>query len=328
MTTRTGARVRCLLALAAALALSGACRRGPTAADADALRAAIGTLEAERDRLRARLDRAAARDPRMTGMPREPVRVGIPTSLVQSLTATLVSGLANRVTLELGGLRVTRAGDVHRVITLGRYDLVVNLTRVTARLRAGTPAMTFGRNRVALSLPVHVLSGTASAAIDFRWDGRSLGGAVCGDMEVRETVTGTVAPATYTVRGAIELSGSDEAIIATPRIPRQRIRVNVQPSEATWATVKRLLDSKGGVCGFVLDRVDIPGALRDLLARGFSVRLPTERLRPVAFPVGVAPVIDVDGQRVAMQVTAVPPQITTDMVWLGARVGVADRRLK
>jgi len=48
--------------------------------------------------------------------------------------------------------------------------------------------------------------------------------------------------------------------------------------------VQGILDSKGGVCGFVIDKVDIKGVLEGLLGKGFDVRLPTEKLKPMAIP--------------------------------------------
>ncbi len=289
---------------------------------AEALRQEVNGLEAERDRLRARLDAGLTTDPRLAGMPSQPLRVGIPTSLLRSVTASLVTSVADRVTLELGGLRVRRSGEIRRVISLGDYHLNVLLTRVTARLKADTPTITFGGNRINFSVPVRVLSGAGEAVIDFAWDGRGISGAVCGDMQVKEKVTGTVAPARYVVRGAVHLSGTGDNIVARPAFPPQRIRVQVSPSQASWAAVQQILDSKGGVCGFVLDRVDIAGAINNVLRRGFNVRLPTNRIGSVSLPVGLSPSVTVDGRALLVQVTAVPPTITEHAIWLGADLSV------
>ncbi|MEZ5420275.1 MAG: hypothetical protein R2708_23455 [Vicinamibacterales bacterium] len=85
--------------------------------------------------------------------------------------------------------------------TLGTYDLQATVTRVRATLTPGTPRLTFGGNRVAMALPVTV-GGTARADVDFTWDGRNVAGAVCGDMQVRQAVSGAVVPKTYPLSGA------------------------------------------------------------------------------------------------------------------------------
>lgn len=318
------------LAVALIVTTVGACSARQRRAQAEALRQEVNRLEVERDRLRARLDAGLTTDPRLAGMPSQPLRVGIPTSLLRTVTSSLVTSVADRVTLELGGLRVQRSGEIRRVISLGEYHLDVLLTRVTARLKADAPTITFGGNRINFTVPVRVLSGSGEAVINFEWDGRGLSGAVCGDMQVKEKVTGTVAPARYVLRGAVQLSGTSDAIVARPAIPTQRIRVQVSPSQASWAAVQQILDSQGGVCGFVLDRVDIAGAINNVLRRGFNVRLPTNRIGSLSLPVGVSPSLTVDGRPLLLTVTAVPPTITEHAVWLGADLAmttVAPQRI-
>jgi hypothetical protein len=287
------------------------------------LQADVSRLRAEAERLRPHVTGAMQMDPRLHSMPDRQLRVGIPTSLARTLITTVVAGVPDHVTLQLGGFNVRRQGQVRRVVPLGDYDLNVRITRVTARLTTGTPDISFGGNRVSLAMPVRIASGTGSASIDFLWDGRTIGGAVCGDMDVKQLVTGSVTPKTYRLSGALELSTTDEAILVTPRFPRLRISVHVTPTQASWDVVQKLLDSKGGLCGFVLDRVDIRGALEELLAKGFEVRLPTERLRPVALPVGIASTLTVRGTPVTFGGTAGSLTITDEMIWLGANVTLA-----
>jgi hypothetical protein len=229
-----------------------------------------------------------------------------------------VTGVADQVTLELGNLRIRKQGAVRRIVTLGTYDLHVRITRVTAQLAAGTPELRFGGNQVRLALPVRVASGSGSAAVDFEWDGRNIGGAVCGDMTLREVVSGTVAPATYRLSGSLLLSTAENAIMVTPRLPSLHVRIRVLPSKASWALVQKVLDDKGGVCGFVLDRVNIRESLEGLFARGFNVRLPIERVKPMALPVGIAQTMAVHGTPVTMDVTDGNLTITDRMIWLGA----------
>lgn len=322
MTRRRIALVAALTAVALTLATLGVLRSRMREGrlTTQALEARVTELRAERDRLRPSVHGAMAMDPRLAGMPDRQVRVGIPTSLAGTLVTNLLAGVPDHLTLQLGGFRIHRAGEVRRVVPLGEYDLTVRVTRVTARLATGEPDLRFGGNRIALALPVRVASGRGTAAIDFRWDGRTVGGAVCGDMRVTETVTGTVRPATYRLTGALHLSTTPDAILVTPRLPALRINVRVEPTKASWDLVQQVLDSRGGLCGFVLDRVNIRGALEELLAKGFSVRLPTERLGPIALPIGLASTVTVRGTPIRLGGTAGTLTITDDTIWLGANV--------
>ena len=211
-------------------------------------------------------------------------------------------------------------------MTVGEYDLHVRITRVTAQLAAGAPDLRFGGNQMRLALPVRVASGSGSAAVDFQWDGRNIGSAVCGDMQMREVVTGTVVPATYRLSGTLLLSSTDDAIVVTPRLPSLRVKVRVQPSKASWALVQKVLDDKRGVCGFVLDRVNIRESLEGLFARGFDVRLPIERVKPLALPVGIARTMEVRGTPVTMDVTDGGLTITDQRIWLAANATLRLQR--
>lgn len=282
----------------------------------------ITALDAERTALRARLEPLLRQDPRLAGMPDTPVRVAVPTPLARTLIARMLTGLADRVTLDLRDIHVRRQGTVRRVVPLGDFDLKVTVTRVRATLTPGPPRLTFGGNRVALAMPI-TLGGTGQADIDFLWDGRTVGGAVCGDMRVTRTVTGTVVPRTYPVSGAVHLASLGSQIEARPELPRLRVHVNVAPSTASWNVVQQILDAQRGLCGFVLDRVDVMGVVKRLIDRGFTVRVPTERVRPVALPVAVEPTMTVRGQPVALGIRVGGLTITEHAIWLGAHVTFA-----
>lgn len=285
-----------------------------------ALQADVVSLTAEREQLRAAVVGAVSLDPRLTGGPDTPLRIGIPTALAHAVVSTLVDGMTEHVSLTLDNLTVRRQGEVRRVVSLGDFDLTLRVKQVNVKLGAGVPDLTFGGNQMRLALPVSVKSGRGSAVVDFRWIARRISGAVCGDMSMLEVVTGTVTPAVYRLAGTLQLSTTDDAIMVTPRLPALRIRVRVVPSRASWDLIQQTLDSKTGLCGFVIDRVNIPETLEGLLARGFSVRLPIEKLRPVAVPIGFAQTLMVRGTPVEIGVKAGGLMITNDMIWLGAAV--------
>jgi hypothetical protein len=306
----------------ALLAASLSCGRGDRRTP-DQIRADIRALEKERDALRQRVDDLMVKDERVERMPDTPVRVGVPTSLARDLVERLVAGFVDQVTLELKNLKVKKSGTVRKVVTLGQYDLRVDIHQVSGRLKTGKPEVTFGGDQVALALPVTVASGTGRATIQFKWDGKNVAGATCGDIEVSQEVSGGVRPDTYPLSGGLVLTATAQDILARPTFPRLRVNLKVVPSEQSWAAVDRILGDKGGVCGYVIEKVNVRGIVQRLVDRGFNVRLPTDKIKPMAVPVGIEPTMQVRGQPVALSIQVGDLAITEDVIWLGARVAVA-----
>jgi hypothetical protein len=322
VTVRARIAVLAAAGLVPVLALSPSCGRSGRATS-EQLRSEIAALEREREMLRGRFDDLIGNDPRVLGMPTAPVRVGVPTTLARHLIQKIVSGFVDQVTLELRDVKVRKRGTVRKIVTIGRYDLRVVIDRVTGRLQTGDPDVTFGGNQVSLALPVTVASGTGTATIDFKWDGRNVSGAVCGDMHITRKVEGNVRPRRYAVAGSLLLRATDKEILAEPRFPTVRVNLEVEPSTRSWAAVQKVLDEKEGVCGFVVDKVDILGLVRRIVDKGFDVRLPTEKIRPMAVPVGIEPTLQVRGQPVALGIKLGELAITEHVIWLGAHVSVA-----
>lgn len=305
-----------------ALAFLPGCRREGVATP-DELKARIAALEKEREDLRGRVGDLIAGDPRLQGLPPNAVRVGVPTPLVRTLVERLVAGFVDSVTLRLTKLRVHKSGKIKKVIPIGEYDLTVMIDEVTGNLKTGKPAIAFGGNQVSVSLPVEIASGRGDATIDFVWDGKNVSGAVCGDMEIHQQVSGRVKPDSYAIRGSLRLSATTQQILASPRFPPLKVNLKVEPSSESWAAVQKILDDQAGLCGYVLDKVDIAGVLEGLIGKGFGVRLPTEKIRPMAVPVGIAPTMTVRGEPVTIGVKVGNLAITEHMVWLGADVELA-----
>lgn len=313
--------MRRLVAVLGCLVLAAACGQRGVSSKQE-LGKEIEALQRERDLLRSRVGDLMGKEPRLSGMPDTTVRVGIPTTLARTLIERVLGGVADQVTLELRNMRAHKEGSVKKIVTVGTYTLDVDVTRVRGQLRTGTPEITFGGNQVAVALPVSVARGTGEAKIRFTWDGKNVGGAVCGDLDVTRDVKGSVKQATYPVRGTLALAAHEGRILATPRFPVTRVRLEVEPSKESWATVQKLLDEKEGVCGFLVDKIDINQVVRDSLAKGFNVRLPTEKLRPVAVPVGIEPQIAVAGKTLSFAVELGGLAITEHVLWIGANVKV------
>jgi hypothetical protein len=104
------------------------------------------------------------------------------------------------------------------------------------------------------------------------------------------------------VRGTLQLQ-------ATARIPPMRVLLEVEPSKQSWD-------------GFVLDRIDVLGIVRKIVAKGFVVRLPTEKIKPMAIPIGIEPTISVKGRPVELEIHLAELSIARELIWLGASVEV------
>jgi hypothetical protein len=319
-TTRRGIAAGVALGLGLAVAPAG-CRRQDARSPAE-MRARIEALQKEIPALRAEAGDLVAKDPRLAGMPATGLRVGVPTTLARTIIERVAGAAVDSVTLTLKNLKVHKAGRVKKVVTLGEYDLNVAIAQVSGVLKTGKPTVTFGGNRVALALPVTVASGSGNASIRFKWDGKNVSGAVCGDMDVEQEVEGKVKPESYSVAGALHLTATARQILASPRFPVIKVRLKVEPSAESWAAVQTILDAKGGMCGFVVDKVDIKGVLERLVGKGFNVRLPTEKIKPMAVPVGISPTMTVRGEPVTIAVKVSNLAITEHMIWLGADVTV------
>jgi hypothetical protein len=285
-------------------------------------RAEIAALETERGALRARLNSLADKDPRWEGMPASSVRIGVPTTLAADFVERLAAGFVDQVTLDLKNLRVKKRGTIRKIVTLGEYDLRIDIHRVVGKLKTGKPVVGFGGNRVTITLPVAIASGAGNATIHFAWDGKNISGAVCGDHVIVQQVHGGVKPDRYALSGGLVLSASTRQILAEPVFPLIKVNLKIDPSAESWAAARKVLDDKTGACGFVLDRVNVLGRVQRLLDRGFNVRLPTERIKPLAVPVGIHPTMEVRGQPVAMGIQVTDLAITEHMIWLGSRVSV------
>lgn len=310
------ARAAALLLTASLAALGAGCRQ--ERASPQQIQAEIDALEKERTALRAKIDELVVNDARRKSMPKAPVRVGVPTALARDLVEKLTRGFVDQVALDLRNLKVRKKGTVKKVVTLGEYELKVDIARAYGRLKTGRPEIRFGGDKVSLTLPVTVVTGEGRATIGFKWDGKNVSGAVCGDMEVTQEVSGRIKPDTYPVGGSLVLQATAREILATPHFPPTRIKLRIDPSAESWAAVQKILDEKEGTCGYVVDKVDVLGIVRGLIDRGFNVRLPTEKIRPIAVPVGIEPTMSVRGQTVEVGIKVSGLAITEDVIWLGA----------
>jgi hypothetical protein len=304
------------------LAVVGAgCTRPPADVQQRAWTADLERLQADQDSLRKRSMELIAQDERIARVPQGEVVIGVPTSFVQDVIERLFEDVANHVTLRLSGIKVHTAKTVRKVVTIGEFVVDVDIDRVVGRIEPGKPRITFGDDLISLALPIAVTRGQGEATVRFQWDGKNVADLACGDLDITRKVTGTVIPADYLVSGTLRLETRGRRVFATPHFPETKVRIRVKPSQASWDTVNAILEEKRGVCGFVLDKVDVPGILsRVTELDGFNVKLPVDKLRAALVPAGVSDSVTVSGRTLAIQAETKTVRIDSDAIWYSASV--------
>ena len=311
-----------VLALVCALAGAG-CSKVPTPRQKSAWTADLARLQAEQDSLRAIARALVVLDPRIQRLPEGQVVISIPTSFPREVLVAVFEQVVENVTLRLGGIKAHVEKSVKKFVKLGDFVVDVDIQEVIGRLKPEPPEVTFTSNRMGLRLPVQVSEGSGKAKIHFQWDGKNLADLTCGDMDITETMTANVVPARYVVTGTLGLDHQGARIVCTPRIPETKVRIKVQPTKQSWARIHQILEEKRGVCGFVLDKVDVPSILRNVVeGKGFNVRLPFSKLKPFTIPAGVSDSVVVQDRAVAVATTTRVLRIEPDAILYSADVSL------
>jgi len=317
VTARTGflALVTC-----AALELCGCTKQASTGQQA-AWTADLARLQAEQDSLRQRAAVLVQADPRLQRLPAGDVVISIPTSFLRTVILQVFDQVAESVTLRLGGIKAHVAKSVKKIVKIGDFVVDVDIREVIGKLEPGEPKVGFESNRVALTLPVAVNKGTGKAVVHFKWDGKHLADLTCGDLDITETVTADVVPSSYVIGGTLGLALDGNHVIATPRFPETRIRIRVAPTKQSWATIDRILAEKHGVCGWLLDKVDVPAILRRVVEeKGFNVTLPLSKVKAFRIPAGVSDSLTVKDRVVAVEAKTNLIRIEPDAILYSADV--------
>lgn len=313
-----------VVTLAALLALAAtACSRESSPAERAAWQAEIESLEARADALQERLGRLVDADPRRAGIPDGDVVIAVPTVFLDALVQRVFADVARRVDLTLSGIKTHKEKTLRKGIPIGDVTVDLLVEKVNGRLGPGTPKIVFGSDEVTLSLPVEVVEGTGEGNVHVSWKGRNVAGMVCGDLDLREHVSGSVVRATYPLAGTLRFSAQGAEILATPRFPETKLQLRVVPSAATWARVDAILASQTGLCKWVLEQIDVKGLLaKQFQEKGFGVKLPLHKIGAFRFPAGLSESVMVRGRPLALDVQAETVRIDETAVWLGARVSV------
>ena len=280
----------------------------------------------EVQRLGERLERRLRERARVHDSAGDSVLVGVPAGVAERLAGEAVSGLGSGIRLTLRDLRFRKEDEVRARLlvgrrSVGRFVLSVHVREVRAVLRPGKPRLSFADDRVGVTLPVAVEDGSGRARLRFKWDGRGMAGAVCGDLEVSHEVTASVPRRTHTLRGALRLSVDGSALVGQPEFADVELQVPIEPSAETWRFVDDLIARRSALCRTALGKADVKQKIRDLLARGVRVTLPRRLLeRPVRLPVEVERSLAMPGR--AMRVEVLPSEVilTPARLWYGVRV--------
>lgn len=291
--------------------------------------ARLDGLRAERDRLQAAFKEkvAASREKSLGEAPRGGVMIGLPTTLTASIIGQVVTGLFGETTLTLRNLKVHKEGEVRakmlvRKRTIGTYVLDVQIHEVQGILRPGQPALAFAPGRVDLTLPVRLAEGHGKADLRFNWDSKGAANAVCGDLDVKRTVTGGVEPKDYVVTGSFAIAASGNAITLGPRFPDLAMRIFVDPSDEAWNIVDGVIEEQRKGCEIALNKVDLKEKLGGILGKGFNVKIPQKIFKPIRLPAGVSQSLEVQGVTLALDVKPTGLLVANDRFWYGADVAV------
>jgi hypothetical protein len=312
-----------LAALLVASLAGGACSRTPSASEREAWAADLARLGEEAEALERRLTALVGADPRRASLPQGDVVIAVPTGFLRTLVERVFSDVASRVTLTLSGIEARKRKTLRKGVPVGDMHVDLFVNEVRGRLAPGQPEVRFGGDEISLTLPIEVVEGSGDATVHLLWQGRRLAKAVCGDLDVTEPVSGSVRPDRYVLAGTLALTTRDGEIVGTPRFPETKVQLRVRPSAETWRRVDALLESKRGLCGWVLDRVDVKGILaHEVEQKGFGVKLPLHKIQPFRFPAGLRESVVVRGRPLALAVETSHLRIDEHAVWVGAQVRV------
>lgn len=301
----------------------------PTEAEVQALTEQRRKLQ---DELRGLLDQHNMLD--FAGAPSGSILIGVPTRFAEELVDQMVKGVFSEVRLRLSGIKAHHEADVKAKVLftqkIGHYILDVNVKDVEALLRPAEPELKFGGDTIAIRLPVTVTDGRGRGTVRFRWDGKGLAGAVCGDLDVSPDVSSTVKPASYTLVGEFRLAAEGDTLVAKPRIRPLKLKLQLQPTQATWATlastVEDLKEDKNGICRMAIRKVDVAEIVRGVIRKGFDVTLPASLVGPITLPASVEQSIELEGRTVTLGARPVGLRVTPRMIWYGVAMGAEVTR--
>lgn len=319
--------LRCL-GLVIAVASASSCAEAPSQPTVTEIRNRIAGLKAERLRLQQELGSILPEDAKLIDAPQGGLLIGLPTSLVREIVTEALTGPLRNVRLLLRDVATIGIDDVIKRdtflgdMTLGRYDLTVKVEEVRASVRPLSPKLIFGSNRIAIDLPVRIEAASVEGSLVFKWDGRKLAGIVCGDLSTEHHLRARVPPLQARLRGRFDVEAAGEKVLVRPRIAPIDLAFQVEPPQETWDFIEALIESRNAICEAALRKADVERKVRDLVKRGFKVRLTNNWLHPMVLPASFRDTFHVQGQSTGLAVLPTGVSITRSRIWYGADLSV------
>jgi hypothetical protein len=290
--------------------------------------AELNHLEMKRNGLREKLAELRAKDPGLKEAPAGSVLIGVPVEVATDLVRQFTAEFLDQVEIDLRGIKVHKEGEVTAKTFLGTmkpgaYVVDVTLDEGKGRLKPGKATLKFEGNRIQIALPVTVAEGTGRATIRFKFDSKGMAGAICDDLDLTHTVSGSVAPESHVLEGSFLLAVEDGVLEATPDFPDLGLRLKIEPSAETWASIDKLVGERGFKCRTALKMVNIRGVLKDLLDRGFDVKVPKKVIRPIRLPAGLQASVLLEGKKYDLFVMLQELRVVSNVLWYGADVSAS-----
>jgi hypothetical protein len=324
------ARVTILAAVLASLAVGAALIVRARRLGASTGSAAYASLEREHQRLHQQLESLLDREPLLTelGAKEGEVVLAVRSSFARSLIQEVARLYLDRVGIDLQQIRVDKEGKLTTDTPIGRrkvgtWSITLDVHRVQGVLRAGAAKVQIkDRNRLGVVLPVRIEKGRGEATLGFNWDPHWLVSLVCRDFETAVPIAGRIVPREYEVQGEFAFAAAGRNLIAHPRFEEREFRLEVDPSVESWDRVRRALDQQNepSRCGLAMHPDEVVQHLREIVAKGFDVKLPRKLYRPVRFPAGFSESVTVDDRPVDLAIQPRELRMTSELITYAASV--------
>ncbi len=292
----------------------------------------MAALQRTYDDLHKRLDAAAEKDPLVKAAfaDRGTVVVAIRSSLIEELAGNIAKRYLDNVRVDLEDVEAKASGEVRRKTFLGKvkvgaWNVSVELGEMVGDLRAGTPHVSLrAPNMVDLEIPVNVLESFGEATLDFGWDSSGLANVVCKDFELNRGIRGRVLPQRHVVTGAMRLANSGASLTATPVFPNRKVRLSIDLTDASWASVEEALRSQNtsGTCGAFMKPEQMLAFLKGLAAKGVMITLPHKIFRTVRLPASLQREVTVNRRALSLAIQGESLRIEAETLWSSASVQV------
>jgi hypothetical protein len=239
------------------------------------------------------------------------ITVIVPGTVVEDLVDRIASRYRTGITIDVETeIKEEVSEDLHvkvlgKKVKAGDIDLDIRIRRLGGRLVASrSPTTTLlPPDGVQLDFPLAIHDGHGVADIRAHWDPTAAAWLVCRGFDARRTLTGSIRPIPYILRGRLRFEIGPDRILARPTLRRDKVRLRIDLTQASWDSLRTtfMAQDKFLKCGMVMDPDTVVAKLKQLGARGIKVRLPGAA-PPFDLPVRFEQSMDVGAVRVDVAV--------------------------